>query len=67
MTAAVSTPTPPSSSVMVTSEVEVAAESGHWLTVNMQAIGILANTDMIAGIGILGMELRQNNELAVTN
>jgi len=52
---------------MVTSEVEVAAESGHWLTVNMQAIGILANTDMIAGIGILGMELRQNNELAVTN
>jgi len=52
---------------MVTSEVEVAAESRRPLTVNMQAIGILANTGVIAGIGILGMELRQNNELAVTN
>jgi len=61
----VSAPTPPP--VVVTSEVEVAAESRRPLTVNMQAIGILANTGVIAGIGILGMELRQNNELAVTN
>lgn len=32
-----------------------------------QAIGILANVGVIAGIVSLGMELRQNNELVVAN
>jgi len=32
-----------------------------------QAIGILANAGVIAGIVFLGMELRQNNELVVAN
>ena len=32
-----------------------------------QAIGILANVGVIAGIVFLGMELRQNNELVVAN
>ena len=32
-----------------------------------QTIGILANAGVIAGIVLLGMELRQNNELVVAN
>ena len=32
-----------------------------------QAIGILANVGVTAGIVFLGMELRQNNELVVAN
>jgi hypothetical protein len=30
-------------------------------------IGLLANLGVIAGIVFLGLELRQNNELVVTN